>query len=502
MIEKRDVEALMDAFSEVVNGHIKEVVSTLRRENDEAIKRHIAALPPGLPGKDAATVDVEAIAERAASLIRPPKDGKDADPVDVDSIVLRVAELVPKGKDAEPVDEAALESRILAKIPKPENGKDAPPVDTAAIVVEVLKQVPVPEVVDPVQWFDQNRNGFRERVLREIPPPENGKDAEPVDIDQVAAKAASLIPAPKDPAPVDEDSIAARVLLQIPKPENGKDAPPVDVDAVVLRVAELFRQPEDGKDAPPVDTAAIAAEVLKQVRVPQDGRDADPEQVRQFVAAEVQRVVSGIPAPKDGAKGDRGDDGASVHPDTVALMVREAVDKVAAAIPKPEPGQPGRDAIQIDILPTLDPQRSYPRNTYAEYDGGTIRSIRQTTPGETINPSEWSVGLSGLAEYGEEMSEDCRTLTVWNRRTLSEKQFKTYRLSHPECREFWKVGETYYRGQFVVSSNSIWLCKAAETQHKPGTAPSDWQLILKAPRDGKDGKLPEAPAPNGPIRLK
>ena len=99
MIETRDLEALTDAVSEVVNAHIAEIVTALRAEIKETVQRHIESLPPGRPGKDASPVDVEAIAERAASLIKAPKDGKDADPVDTDSIILRVAELIPKPKD-------------------------------------------------------------------------------------------------------------------------------------------------------------------------------------------------------------------------------------------------------------------------------------------------------------------------------------------------------------------------------------------------------------------
>lgn len=236
MIEKRDVEVFIDAVSEVINTHIAEVARVLRAEFDETLKRHIAVLPPGLPGKDAAPVDLQAIAERAASLIRAPKDGMDAPPVDIDSLVLRVAELVPHPKDPDPIDYESIVSRVLLKIPIPENGKDAPPVDIDSLVM---------------------------RVAEIVPRPTNGKDG-------------------KDADPVDISSICQRVLQQIPKPRDGRDADPGVIEKLVRDAVDAglkaLPEPKKGDPGEPGKPGA-------------DGRSPEPSDLEPIIAACMSRQV-------------------------------------------------------------------------------------------------------------------------------------------------------------------------------------------------------------------
>lgn len=128
-----------------------------------AIKAH--AQPPA--------IDQEAIIADVLARIPAPKDGargKDAEPVDVaalaadvlarvptpdiDAIAQRAATLIPApengrdGRDAEPVDVATLVSQVIAQIPAPKDGrdgKDAAPVDKVALAREVLALIPVPK---------------------------------------------------------------------------------------------------------------------------------------------------------------------------------------------------------------------------------------------------------------------------------------------------------------------------------------------------------------------
>lgn len=88
----------------------------------------------------------------------------------------------------------------------------------------------------------------------------DGKDAPVIDVQDVAARAAALIPVPKD----GRDGI------------DGKDAPPVDLDDIALRAAELIPKPKDGLDG-------------------KDGRDGQPG-------------VPGVPG-RDGAIGPQGEKG-------------------------------------------------------------------------------------------------------------------------------------------------------------------------------------------------
>jgi hypothetical protein len=114
MIEQRDVEVLMDAFAEVVNGHLAQMAVSLRAEFDRKLEERVAAVrgersSETTPDISTAVLDCiqanrHGVLESIVRMIPAPKDG------------------VP-GKQGDP-------------------GKDAPPVDKAEIVAEVLRQIP------------------------------------------------------------------------------------------------------------------------------------------------------------------------------------------------------------------------------------------------------------------------------------------------------------------------------------------------------------------------
>lgn len=146
----------LEELNAIVDG-----VSKPFREQLQAAHRRIEQL-------EQRAIDLEAIAERAAALIKAPA-------VDVDAIVLRAAELVPPGKDA-------------------------PPVDTAALVAEVRRQIPVPQEPDI--------EAISGRVVSLIGTPRDGKDVDMAEVRMLVESAVGI-------------AVAA-----IPLPENGKDGAP------------------------------------------------------------------------------------------------------------------------------------------------------------------------------------------------------------------------------------------------------------------------------------
>jgi hypothetical protein len=238
---------------------------------------------------------------------------------------------------------------------------------------------------------------------------------------------------------------------------------------------------KQGKDADPVDVERIAAAVLAKVRVPVDGRDgkdADPE----FIRAEVAKAVAAIPRPKDGE---------SVHPDTVALMLRREVDAALANIKLPKDGDdgaPGRDALAIDILPTIDETKSYPRGTFAEYRGGTIRAIRNTDPitaGLTLASAGWSIAARGVWEETEELMADGRTTvrkTKYTCGSVLERKTKSAQIIY---RDIYRPETEYDRGDIVTFGGSTWHCMVDKPTDKPGIS-DQWRLIVKKGAPGKD----------------
>jgi hypothetical protein len=312
----------------------------------------------------------------------------------------------------------------------------------------------------------EQRQAALEAAIKAIPAPAKGDKGDPG----------------KDAPAVDVEAIVARVQAGITPARDGKDADPEVIRAEVAKAVAAIPRPKDGepgKDAYPVDANEIAAAVLAEVRVPvdgKDGKDADPE----FIRTEVAKAVAAIPRPKDGE---------SVHPDTVALMLRREVDAALANIKLPkdgEDGAPGRDALAIDILPTIDETKSYPRGTFAEYRGGTIRAIRNTDPitGDLASAG-WAIAARGVCEETEELLADGRTTvrkTTYTCGRVLERKTKSAQIIY---RDIFRPETEYDKGDIVTFGGSTWHCMVDKPTDKPGIS-DQWRLIVKKGAPGKD----------------
>ncbi len=301
---------------------------------------------------------------------------------------------------------------------------------------------------------------------------------------------------------VDMDVVQAMVdgfLSNIPIPKDGidgKDAEPVDVDSLVELISSEVKSevakippPKDGIDGK--DGESIVGPAGTDGR---DGKDADPIEIARLVTAEVQKAVSALPRPidgKDGASGRDGKDAEPIHPDTIALLVTEEVRRVMAAIPKAidgKDGEPGRDAIQIEPLPAIDPMRSYPRGTYAKYAGGLIRAFRNTDAinGE-IEKAGWEVITEGYPETSHEQDPvDPRIIWAVSKATSGNLIRTKFIVPSMIYQKVYSEGTSYQKGDVVTWGGSAWHCEVA-TKAKPGTS-TDWLLMVKEGRAGKDGK--------------
>lgn len=160
-------------------------------------------------------------------------------------------------------------------------------------------------------------------------------------------------------------------------------------------------------------------------------------------------------------------------------------------------GPTGRDALQIDILPSADLTRSYPRGTFARFDGGVIRSFRDTIPGESLEKSGWEVILSGLSELEVIQQDDARSFIVRSRITGGQATEQKFSLPVLIYRGIYSEGK-YAQGDVVTWGGSAWHCQQ-DTTEAPGKG-GDWKLMVKEGQRGKDGKNgePGKPGPEGP----
>jgi hypothetical protein len=126
---------------------------------------------------------------------------------------------------------------------------------------------------------------------------------------------------------------------------------PVDLQDVAQRAAALLPKPKDGVDgAKGLDGAPGL-----------DGKSITAEDVEPMVARLVAKALEAAPKPRDGTDGRDGRDGASVSVEAVATLVSAEVAKAVAALPKPADGKdgaPGKDGADgKDGAPGKDGER-------------------------------------------------------------------------------------------------------------------------------------------------
>ncbi len=151
-------------------------------------------------------------------------------------------------------------------------------------------------------------------------------------------------------------------------------------------------------------------------------------------------------------------------------------------------GQDGRDALELDILSSVDLSKSYPPRTFAQHNGGLIRSFRTTdaiVDGD-VQKAGWSVIVAGgIQSLDIVQSENLRTFTIAARMFNGEIHAKEFTLPVVLYRSIFREGEEYEAGDSVTFGGSLYIC-LRDTKSKPADG-SDWRLAAKRGADGKPG---------------
>ncbi|MDI3441621.1 hypothetical protein QLG07_19325 [Erwinia sp. V90_4] len=229
----------------------------------------------------------------------------------------------------------------------------------------------------------------------------------------------------------DEEAIAKSVLAMIEVPA----APELpDIGQMVKDAVADIPVPE----APALpDIAALVCEAVSAIELPQPDPLPDIGQM-------VKDAVSLLPQPKDG-----------------------------------EDGEDGKDALQLEIAPEINAEKSYPRGTYAIHLGGLWRSYQKTT-----GMNGWECLVDGISEIDISQSEE-RSFTVCAVKSSGEKTEKTFSVPVMIYRDIFSEGEKYQPGDSVTWGGSVWYC-CEETVDKPGESGSKgWKLAVKRGRDAR-----------------
>ncbi|ABM32358.1 phage portal protein [Paracidovorax citrulli] len=301
-------------------------------------------------------------------------------------------------------------------------------------------------------------------AVAEIPPPKDGKDADPQAIAALVAKAVGELPPAKDGAP------GVSVTLD--------DVAPLVAEEVAKAVAALPR-PKDGEpgtSVTPEDVAPMVAEqvakAVQEIPAPQDGKSLAPEDVAPMVAEMVQAAVAEIPRPKDGE---------SVPVGEVQRMVDEAVSKAMAAVGPPKDGAPGRDALQLELQPAIDLEKTYPRGTYARHAGGLWRAFEATK-----GLHGWECVVDGIAHL--QIEQDGREFTLVAKTSSGDEVRKSVKVAALVDRGVFRAGAEYEAGDGVTWGGSFFIAQKDSPRGHPGEPGCDgWRLAVKRGRDGTKG---------------
>lgn len=335
---------------------------------------------------------------------------------------------------------------------------------------------------------------------------DRGEKGDGVPVEQVRAlvrEVAAALPAPTPGAPgaagKDADPELIRTMVQaavqaLPKPADGKsvkieDLAPMVQDAVGQAVVALPKAKDGapGADADPALVRRLIDEAVGRIPKAKDGASVTAADVRPLVADEVGKAVAALPKPKDGS---------SVPPERVQAMVEDQVGKAMRGVRNGADGQPGRDAAELDILPSIDEAKAYRRGTWASYSGGLIRAARNTEPvknGDLVSAG-WVVMVEGVAAIVVTQEADPREISVAAMLTSGTKMVSQFKIPALLERGVWREG-AYDKGDGVTWDGSYWIAQD-KTTDKPGTSPA-WRLAVKRGRDGKD--LKDAPAAPRPV---
>lgn len=178
-------------------------------------------------------------------------------------------------------------------------------------------------------------------------------------------------------------------------------------------------------------------------------------------------------------------------------MCVDAVAKAMAGMKKPQDGndgrdgRDGRDAVEIDILPAINVERSYPKGTFAKHEGG-LWAARKRTEGM----DGWECIVEGIKAITVAKIDE-RSFSLSIEKSSGEKQDSTFSMPTMIYKRIFKLGDTYAQGDTVTYSGSMWHCNQEGTRETPGDG-KDWTLATKRGRDGKDGARGEKGADGRP----
>lgn len=162
----------------------------------------------------------------------------------------------------------------------------------------------------------------------------------------------------------------------------------------------------------------------------------------------------------------------TVPVEEITPLIDEAVAKIAV-----KDGADGRDALDLDVLPSIDPEKSYQRGEYATHNGGLWRSHSKTQ-----GMRGWECVVDGVADIDAVFGDDPRDVTVKMVRSSGAVVERSVHLPIVVDKGAHSLEVAYLKGDGVSYSGSFWIAQKDNPEGRPGTN-SDWRLAVKKGRD-------------------
>lgn len=277
----------------------------------------------------------------------------------------------------------------------------------------------------------------------------------------------------------DEAAIVRAVLAQIAVPV----APELpDIQQLVKDAVSTIQLPEAPKAPELPDIEGMINKAVDRIQFPQPALPYVEQLVKDAVSAiQLPEAPKAPELPDIEGMIEKAVNGIQIPPPKlpdIQQMVKEAV----SALPSPkdgDPGEDGKDALQLEIMPCIDEEKSYPRGSYAIHQGGVWRSYQKTT-----GLNGWECLVDGISSVDISQANE-REFTITAQLASGTKTEKSFSIPVMIYRDIFKDGEKYLPGDSVTWAGSVWYCHA-ETTDKPGEPSSKgWKLAVKRGRDAR-----------------
>ena len=260
-------------------------------------------------------------------------------------------------------------------------------------------------------------------------------------------------------------------------------------DQIVSTVKEFVaRRLEDVTKR--LDEVVARLDALPVPKDGQPGKDADMDVLMAHIKESVEKHILAV---RDGLMAKEQEFQSLIAKADLDAKERDKeIHEQLSKLESPKNGDPGRDALDLDVMLAINEGRSYCRGTYATHKGGLWKTIR-TTEGM----DGWECIVDGLDAVEIEMSGD-REVTIKTKLSSGRQVSKSFEMPVILDRGVFKSGRAYKTGDGVSWGGSFWIAQR-DTSEKPDIDDSGWRLAVKKGQNGKE--VVPIPPTYGPLKI-